>query len=61
MANSTDPGQIPPHPAQTRGTPPPKGPEPDGNVKPPQKQKSAAGAVAGTAIGAAVAALSADD
>lgn len=65
MANSTDPKQAAPDPAKPSGTPPDKGPPPDGNVKPSQNQKIVAGAVSGAvigaAIGAAVAALSGDD
>jgi uncharacterized membrane protein len=72
MSNANDPKPAPAEPAKP-ATPPGKGPQPDDNVKPPQKQKIGAGAVAGAvvgavagavigaAIGAAVTALGGDD
>jgi uncharacterized membrane protein len=75
MSNSNDPKPAPADPADPAkpATPPGKGPQPDDNVKPPQKPKigtgavagavvgAVAGAVIGAAIGAAMTALGGDD
>jgi uncharacterized protein YcfJ len=56
MSNSNDPKPAPADPAKP-AKPPGKGPQPDDDVKPPQKQKIGAGAVAGAVVGAVAGAV----